>query len=98
MRTMRHDPNERVTQELGIEICKRQGLKAVVVPEIAAFGSRYLITLEAIDARNQKVHCATPRGSGDQGQGDRCAGQSRFAVAKAIGRKPELSREVRCSS
>ena len=39
MRTMRHDPNERVTQELGIEICKRQGLKAVVVPEIAAFGT-----------------------------------------------------------
>jgi DNA-binding winged helix-turn-helix (wHTH) protein/tetratricopeptide (TPR) repeat protein len=54
MRTMRHDPNERVTPELGIEICKRQGLKAVVVPEIAAIGSRYLITLEAIDARSQK--------------------------------------------
>ena len=54
MRTMRRDPSERVTQELGIEICNRQGLKAVVVPEIAAFGSRYLITLEAIDARNQK--------------------------------------------
>jgi eukaryotic-like serine/threonine-protein kinase len=54
MRMMRHDPNERVTQDLGIEICKRQGLKAVVVPEIAAFGSKYLITLEAIDARNQK--------------------------------------------
>jgi eukaryotic-like serine/threonine-protein kinase len=54
MRMMRHDPNERVTPELGIEICKRQGLKAVVVPEIAAFGSRYLITLDAIDARNQK--------------------------------------------
>jgi DNA-binding winged helix-turn-helix (wHTH) protein/tetratricopeptide (TPR) repeat protein len=54
MRTMRHEPTERVTQELGIEICKRQGLKAVVVPEIAAFGSKYLITLEAIDARTQK--------------------------------------------
>ncbi|HXH67963.1 MAG TPA: winged helix-turn-helix domain-containing protein [Candidatus Limnocylindrales bacterium] len=54
MRTMRHEPSERVTQELGIEICKRQGLKAVVVPEIAAFGSKYLITLEAIDARTQK--------------------------------------------
>ena len=51
---MRHEPNERVTQELGIEICKRQGLKAVIVPEIAAFGSTYLITLEAIDARSQK--------------------------------------------
>lgn len=55
MRTMRHDPNERVTQELGIEMCKRKGLKAVVVPEIAAFGSKYLITLEAIDARNEKA-------------------------------------------
>ncbi len=54
MRMMRHDPNERVTRELGIEICNRQGLKAVVVPEIAAFGSRYLITLEAIEARSQK--------------------------------------------
>src|SRR3984957_14432493 len=54
MRTMRRDPNERVTRELGIEICKRQGLKALVVPEIVAFGSRYLITLEAIDARSQK--------------------------------------------
>jgi eukaryotic-like serine/threonine-protein kinase len=54
MRTMRRDPNERVTLESGIEICKRQGLKAVVVPEIAAFGSRYLITLDAIDAGNHK--------------------------------------------
>ena len=43
-----------MTQELGIEICKRQGLKAVVVPEIDAVGSKYLITLEAIDARSQK--------------------------------------------
>jgi DNA-binding winged helix-turn-helix (wHTH) protein/tetratricopeptide (TPR) repeat protein len=54
MRTMRHDPNERVTQELAIEMCKRKGLKAVVVPEIAALGSKYLITLDAIDARTQK--------------------------------------------
>jgi eukaryotic-like serine/threonine-protein kinase len=54
LRMMRHDPNERVTPELGVEICKRQGLKALVVPEIAAVGNTYLITLEAIDARNQK--------------------------------------------
>ncbi len=54
LRTMRHDPNDRVTRETGIEICKRQGLKAVVVPEIDALGSKYLIVLEAVDARNQK--------------------------------------------
>ena len=54
MQMMRHDPNERVTQELGVEICRRQGLKAMVVPEIDALGSKYLITLEAIDAADEK--------------------------------------------
>jgi DNA-binding winged helix-turn-helix (wHTH) protein/tetratricopeptide (TPR) repeat protein len=54
LRSMRHEPDERVTQELGVEICKRQGLKAVVVPEIDAIGSYYLITLEAIDAHSGK--------------------------------------------
>jgi eukaryotic-like serine/threonine-protein kinase len=54
LRSMRHEPDERVTRELGIEICKRQGLKAVVVPEIDAIGSYYLITLEALDAQSGK--------------------------------------------
>src|ERR1700733_8009329 len=40
LRTMRRDPNDRVTREVGIEICKRQGIKAVVVPEIDALGSK----------------------------------------------------------
>jgi eukaryotic-like serine/threonine-protein kinase len=53
MGMMRREPAERVTQELGLEICKRQGLKAVVVPEIDAVGGKYVITLDAIDARNQ---------------------------------------------
>ncbi|MFY9805296.1 MAG: winged helix-turn-helix domain-containing protein [Candidatus Acidiferrales bacterium] len=55
MRMMRHSPNERVTPELGIEICKRRGLKAVVVPEIAASGDTYVITLDAIDAQDGKT-------------------------------------------
>jgi eukaryotic-like serine/threonine-protein kinase len=55
MRMMRRNPDERVTQDLGIEICKRQGLKALVVPEITAIGSTYVITLEALDAHSQKL-------------------------------------------
>lgn len=54
LRSMRHEPDERVTRELGMEICKRQGLKAVVVPEIDAIGNYYLITLEALDAQSGK--------------------------------------------
>lgn len=52
---MRHNPDERVTRELGVEICRRQGLKAVVVPEIDAVAGKYLITLEAIDTSTQKT-------------------------------------------
>jgi eukaryotic-like serine/threonine-protein kinase len=54
MRMMRRNPDERVSQDLGVEICKRRGLKALVVPEIAAIGSTYVITLDAIDAHSQK--------------------------------------------
>lgn len=55
MRMMRRNPDERVNQDLGVEICKRRGLKALVVPEIAAIGSTYVITLDAIDAHNQSL-------------------------------------------
>ena len=95
MQMMRHDPSERVTPELGIEICKRQGLKALVVPEIAAFGNTYLITLEAIDANSQKVIARRQEVAEKQGHGDRRAGQGRIAVAQAIGRESELAGKVR---
>jgi len=55
MRMMRRNPDERVTRDLGVEICKRRGLKALVVPEIAAIGRTYVITLDAIDAHDQKL-------------------------------------------
>jgi eukaryotic-like serine/threonine-protein kinase len=55
MRMMRRNPDERVTQDLGVEICKRRGLQALVVPEIVAIGSTYAITLDAMDAHNQKL-------------------------------------------
>ncbi|MGA9307241.1 MAG: winged helix-turn-helix domain-containing protein [Candidatus Sulfotelmatobacter sp.] len=55
MRMMRRNPDERVTQDLGVEICKRRGLQALVVPEIASIGSTYVITLDAMDAHNQKL-------------------------------------------
>jgi len=55
MRMMRRNPDERVTQDLGVEICKRRGLKGLVVPEITVIGRTYVITLEAIDAHSQRL-------------------------------------------
>jgi len=52
LRQMERAPDERVTVEIGREICQRNELKALIASSIAAFGSHYVINLEAINARN----------------------------------------------
>src|SRR3954470_252305 len=51
LRLMGRTPGERVTKELGEEICMRQNLKAFITGTISGFGSIYVLTLEAINAR-----------------------------------------------
>ncbi len=51
LRLMGREPTERVTKELGYEICLRQGLKAFITGSISSFGSIYVLTLEAVNAR-----------------------------------------------
>ena len=48
---MGRSPDERVTRDVGREICQRQGLKAMLVGSIASLGNHYVITLEAINAQ-----------------------------------------------
>jgi tetratricopeptide (TPR) repeat protein len=52
LRLMGRSPDERVTQEIGQEICQRQGLKCLVVGSIAPLGSHYVLTLEAINSQS----------------------------------------------
>ena len=47
-------PDETVTKELGEEICMRQNLKAFITGTITDFGEIYVLTLEAINARNNE--------------------------------------------
>jgi serine/threonine protein kinase len=54
LRLMGRSPNERVTKELGEEICMRQNLKAFLTGSITKFGEIYVLTLEAINARNNE--------------------------------------------
>jgi serine/threonine protein kinase/tetratricopeptide (TPR) repeat protein len=51
LRFMGHSPDERITREIGREICQRQGLKAMLVGSITSLGSHYVISLEAINAQ-----------------------------------------------
>jgi serine/threonine protein kinase/tetratricopeptide (TPR) repeat protein len=41
----------RVTSAVGREICEREGIKAMLTGSIAALGSHYVITLDAVNAR-----------------------------------------------
>jgi serine/threonine protein kinase/tetratricopeptide (TPR) repeat protein len=51
LRFMGKSPEERITRDVGREICERQGIKALLSGSIASLGSHYIITLEALNAR-----------------------------------------------
>ena len=55
LRLMGHSPDDRVTAEIGREICQRQGLKALITGSIATLGSHYVLTLEAISSQSGEV-------------------------------------------
>jgi serine/threonine protein kinase/Flp pilus assembly protein TadD len=52
LRLMGRSPDERVTPEIGREICQRQGLKALIAGTITSLGSHYALTLEAINSQS----------------------------------------------
>ncbi len=43
-------PDERITGDVGREICQRVGIKAMLNGSIASMGSQYVITLDAVNA------------------------------------------------
>jgi len=52
LRFMGRSPDDRITRDIGREICERQGIKAMLVGSIAMLGSHYFITLEAMNPRS----------------------------------------------
>ena len=49
LRFMGRSPDDRITRDVGREICQRQGIKAMLTGTIATLGSHYVITLEAMN-------------------------------------------------
>jgi tetratricopeptide (TPR) repeat protein len=50
LKFMGRSPDERVTSEIGREICQRNGIKALMTGSIAPLGNEYVITLDAVNA------------------------------------------------
>ncbi|HEX4949535.1 MAG TPA: protein kinase [Blastocatellia bacterium] len=46
---------EKITREVGREICQRRGIKALLVGTIASLGRNYVITLETINSQSGEV-------------------------------------------
>jgi eukaryotic-like serine/threonine-protein kinase len=52
LRFMGKSSDDRITRDVGREICERQGIKAMLTGSISSLGSHYVITLEALNARS----------------------------------------------
>jgi len=50
LKYMGRQPDDRITNEVGKEICQRDGVKAMLTGSITTLGSQYVITLEALNA------------------------------------------------
>ena len=51
LRFMGRSADERVTRDVGREICRRQGLKALLASSISVLGNHYVLTLEVINTQ-----------------------------------------------
>jgi tetratricopeptide (TPR) repeat protein len=51
LRYMGRSPDERVSNEVGREICLREGVKAMLTSSISSLGSHYVVTLAAVNAQ-----------------------------------------------
>ncbi len=49
LKLMNRPTDERVTPEIGQEICERRGIKAMVTGEVASLGESYVVTLNAVE-------------------------------------------------
>jgi serine/threonine protein kinase/tetratricopeptide (TPR) repeat protein len=74
LRFMGRSPDDRVTRDVGREICERQGIKAMLTGSIASLGSHYVINLEAINSR-----------SGDPIAREQVEAESKEKVLSALG-------------
>jgi len=82
LRFMGRSPDERVTRDIGREICQRQGLKALLAGSISGLGSHYVITLEAINAQ-----------SGDAIAREQAEAENKEQVLKKLGEAATKLRE-----
>ena len=79
---MERTHDEKITREVGREICLRRGIKVLLVGTIASLGRNYVITLEAINSQ-----------SGEAIAQQQTEAEGKEQVLKALGRASTSMRE-----
>ena len=82
LRLMERHHDEKITREVGREICLRRGVKALLVGTIASLGRNYVITLEAVNSQ-----------SGEAVAHQQTEAEGKEQVLKALGRAATEMRE-----
>jgi eukaryotic-like serine/threonine-protein kinase len=72
---MERSHDEKITREVGREICQRRGIKVLMVGTIASLGRNYVITLEAVNSQ-----------SGETVAHQQMEAEGKEQVLKALGR------------
>lgn len=75
LKLMERSHDEKITREVGREICQRRGIKVLMVSTIASLGRNYVITLEAVNSQ-----------SGDSVAQQQTEAQGKEQVLQALGR------------
>jgi len=82
LRLMERSPDDRITREVGREICQRRGIKALLVGAIVSLGRNYVITLEAVNSQ-----------TGEAIAHQQTEAEGKEQVLKALGRAATAMRE-----
>jgi serine/threonine protein kinase/Flp pilus assembly protein TadD len=85
LRYMGRHEDEHITPQVGREICRRRGLKALVVGTIASLGRNYAITLEAINGQTGETIAGQQIEAEGKEQVLKSLGQAALDLRKQLG-------------
>ena len=85
LRYMNRLEAERITKEIGSEICRRRGLKAMLVGSIASIGSNYAITIEAVNGQTGETITSQQVEAEKKEQVLKSLGQAALELRKQLG-------------
>ena len=85
LRFMGRPSDKPLDREVGLELCRRQSLKAMLVGSIAGLGTHYVITLEAINAQTGDTIASEQAEAENKEQVLRALGEAAMKIREKLG-------------